>query len=65
LLTAVLRASASEAAESNKETDSKDKKQAFTEDEVMGNLFVYLLGGTPYPLSYVLEDRTALQIDIY
>lgn len=44
LLTAVLRASASEASTNTK--DIKDgRKQAFTEEEVMGNLFVFLLGG--------------------
>jgi cytochrome P450 len=44
LLTAVLRASASEAKAHGKASIT-DRKQAFTEDEVLGNLFIYLLAG--------------------
>jgi cytochrome P450 len=43
LLTSVLRASESEATATPKPGDAK--KQAFSEDEVMGNLFLYLLAG--------------------
>ena len=60
LLTAVLRASASEAKESNKEANSNTRKQAFTKDEVMGNLFVYLLGGKLCPLDLVSEMQIVL-----
>ncbi|OCL05914.1 cytochrome P450 [Glonium stellatum] len=44
LLTAVLRAATSEAQPGNKKADL-GRKEAFTEDEVMGNLFIYLLAG--------------------
>ncbi|KAI9878966.1 MAG: hypothetical protein M1830_010020 [Pleopsidium flavum] len=44
LLTSVMNASASEAAASIK-AGGHIRKEAFTEDEVMGNLFIYLLAG--------------------
>jgi cytochrome P450 len=45
LLTAVMRSSFSDAQANNKVTGA-NRKETFTEDEVMGNLFVYLLAGT-------------------
>jgi hypothetical protein len=45
LLTAVMRPSFSDAQANNKITGA-NRKETFTEDEVMGNLFVYLLAGT-------------------
>ena len=44
LLNSILQHSAMEAAAAEK-IESQKKKQAFTEEEVMGNLFVYLLAG--------------------
>ncbi|KAI0195877.1 putative cytochrome P450 oxidoreductase [Astrocystis sublimbata] len=44
LLDSVVEA-ALEEAQSQEEGDSKAKKQGLTEDEVMGNLFIYLLAG--------------------
>ena len=43
LLTAIMRASATEAQVGSKEYSNR--KHGFTEDEVMGNLFIYLLAG--------------------
>jgi len=45
LLTEVLKASALNADSNSKITAPGGRKAAFTEDEVMGNLFVYLLAG--------------------
>jgi cytochrome P450 len=44
LLTSLLEASQSEARSSEKRADGVQKR-AFTDDEVMGNLFIYLLAG--------------------
>lgn len=44
LLTAIMRSSAADAASKVQATD-KTRRQVFTEDEVMGNLFIYLLAG--------------------
>lgn len=48
LLTAVMKASASEARAANKSTGGT-KKETFTDDEVLGNLFIYLLAGGSHP----------------
>lgn len=47
LLTAVMRASFSEGQATNKASNSalRIRKEAFNEDEVLGNLFIYLLAG--------------------
>ena len=49
LLTAVMKVNASEAR--GVKGSSTDRKESFTENEVMGNLFIYLLAGNPPPLS--------------
>ena len=61
LLTAVMRASFNEA-KSNAQYSNITRKEAFTEDEVMGNLFIYLLAGTTrsQPLSMAGERLNAL-----
>ena len=51
LLTAVMRASFNEA-KLNNQFSKMERKEAFTEDEVMGNLFIYLLAGTMDFLSF-------------
>lgn len=45
LLTEVLKASASNNLSDDKSIRPGERKDAFTEDEVMGNLFIYLLAG--------------------
>ncbi|KAF4540642.1 Cytochrome P450 oxidoreductase [Lasiodiplodia theobromae] len=45
LLTAVLRASWSDSKQNTGATAEKGRKKGFTDDEVMGNLFIYLLAG--------------------
>ncbi|KAH0293768.1 hypothetical protein KCU62_g848, partial [Aureobasidium sp. EXF-3399] len=74
LLTSLLEASHSEARSSNKGPDGVQKR-AFTEDEVMGNLFIYLLAGyetTANSIYYGLallalrpdiQDKTIAEID--
>ena len=47
LLTSVIQASNSEAKANRDQSSSNvERKDGFTEDEVMGNLFIYLLAGT-------------------
>jgi cytochrome P450 len=60
LLTSVLRASESEAAAAPK---SGDKKQAFSEDEVMGNLFLYLLAGYETTSNAMVYGLISLALD--
>ena len=45
LLTSLLRVSASDAAVAEKAKANEDRKTAMTEDEIMGNLWIYLLAG--------------------
>lgn len=45
LLTSLLRVSASDAAVAEKAKTNEDRKTAMTEDEIMGNLWIYLLAG--------------------
>lgn len=56
LLTAVMRASINEG-KSNKTLSKGDRKEAFTEDEVMGNLFIYLLAGNEFDALRRSYDR--------
>lgn len=44
LLTAVMKVSASEARDNSK-SNGRSKKETLTDDEVLGNLFIYLLAG--------------------
>lgn len=45
LLTSLLRVSASDAAVAEKARANEERKTAMTEDEIMGNLWIYLLAG--------------------
>lgn len=62
LLTSVLRASADMAAEVAKPDDLPSRKQAFTEDEVMGNLFLYLLAGYETTANSILYGLICLAL---
>jgi len=68
LLTSLLKVSAAEGAAPS--TDPHNKKKSFTEDEVMGNLFLYLLAGyetTANAILYaliVLALRSDIQLKI-
>ena len=62
LLTSVLRASASEAAAEAK-AGSKARKEAFTDDEVLGNLFIYLLAGYETTANAILYGLIVLALD--
>lgn len=59
LLTAVMRASYSEEKKDTPTNMSgaQNRKQAFTEDEVMGNLFIYLLAGMAFSKISLLVIR--------
>ncbi|KAJ4349462.1 uncharacterized protein N0V89_008077 [Didymosphaeria variabile] len=61
LLTSILKASALEAAE-NARKDSSARKEAFTEDEVMGNLFIYLLAGYETTANAILYGLIVLAV---
>ena len=76
LLTSVLRASASEAAEEKKKKEEaevgrmgeapaakKARKEAFTDDEVMGNLFIYLLAGYETTANAILYGLIMLALE--
>ena len=62
LLTSVLQASADEASASAKSNDYVTRKQAFTEDEVMGNLFLYLLAGYETTANSILYGLICLAL---
>ena len=67
LLTSVLRASASEAAAATAGNGGKggakrERKEAFTEDEVMGNLFIYLLAGYETTANAILYGLIVLAL---
>lgn len=62
LLTSVLRASADEATKSGKPGVRNSKKQAFTETEVMGNLFLYLLAGYETTANAILYGLICLAL---
>lgn len=63
LLSAVIRASRTEAHMDSQKTGSS-RKDMFTENEVMGNLFIYLLAGKiipcHHPLQFILLSLNAL-----
>lgn len=61
LLTSVMKASASEAAATVKAGGSQ-RKEAFTEDEVMGNLFIYLLAGYETTANAILYGLITLAL---
>ena len=62
LLTSVLRASANEATKGTKSEDGISKKQAFTETEVMGNLFIFLLAGYETTANAILYGLICLAL---
>ena len=62
LLTSVLQASADYALTAGKSNDSTDRKQAFTEDEVMGNLFLLLLAGYETTANSILYGLICLAL---
>lgn len=61
LLTSILKASALEGAGISK-TGSVARKEAFTEDEVMGNLFIYLLAGYETTANAILYGLIVLAL---
>ncbi|KAL8737129.1 MAG: hypothetical protein Q9181_002000 [Wetmoreana brouardii] len=61
LLTSVIRASKTEAQIHSKETGSS-RKDMFTENEVMGNLFIYLLAGYETTANAILYGLIALAL---
>lgn len=63
LLTEVLKASASNNLSDDKSIRPGERKDAFTEDEVMGNLFIYLLAGILILLSSRFP-RTYLRLSV-
>lgn len=62
LLTSVLQASADQAIAVSKPDDVNARKQAFTEDEVMGNLFLYLLAGYETTANSILYGLICLAL---
>ena len=62
LLTSVLRASADEASKTTNLDNGILKKQAFTETEVMGNLFLYLLAGYETTANAILYGLICLAL---
>ncbi|MCJ1243901.1 hypothetical protein MMC30_001098 [Trapelia coarctata] len=63
LLTSVLRASALEGASGGKATDDEEgKKRAFTEDEVMGNISIFLMAGYETTANAILYGLIVLAI---
>ncbi|KAL5425800.1 hypothetical protein PMIN07_011423 [Paraphaeosphaeria minitans] len=61
LLTSILKASALEGAQSAT-VGSSARKEAFTEDEVMGNLFIYLLAGYETTANAILYGLIVLAL---
>ena len=62
LLTSVLRASADFATSDDKAEGLTSKKRAFTENEVMGNLFLYLLAGYETTANAILYGLICLAL---
>lgn len=62
LLTSVLQASADHASAAEKSNDFATRKQSFTEDEVMGNLFLYLLAGYETTANSILYGLICLAL---
>ncbi len=62
LLTSVLQASADHAIAAAKSDDVTTRKQAFTENEVMGNLFLYLLAGYETTANSILYGLICLAL---
>ncbi|KAL1607608.1 hypothetical protein SLS60_002542 [Paraconiothyrium brasiliense] len=61
LLTSILKASAVEGTESGR-TGALARKEAFTENEVMGNLFIYLLAGYETTANAILYGLIVLAL---
>ena len=63
LLTSVLRASAAEGASHGKAIDDEEgKKRAFTEDEVMGNISLFLMAGYETTANAIMYGLIVLAI---
>lgn len=62
LLTSLLQASANHAIAAAKSDDVTTRKQAFTEDEVMGNSFLYLLAGYETTANAILYGLICLAL---
>lgn len=62
LLTSVLQASADHAIAAEKSDDYATRKRTFTEDEVMGNLFLYLLAGYETTANSILYGLICLAL---